>query len=313
MNLFWLHTRLLIVAIIWGLGWTAGRVVATDFPPITAAWIRYIIAVAMFLAWLKMTGKFRIPTNEEWKRLFYIGFFSTFLYQAFFMYGMRYTAAGDASLMITFNPIITALLAIPFLGEKMTKRLGAGLIIALAGVAILFVYSPNVDIPIDERILGNILIILSAGAWASSTIFMKKAMTTTTSDSNEPLSPLELTVWASVVGLFILTPWASYEIVDKGWPQFNWEIIAGIVFLAVFSTVIAYVWFAEGIRTIGAAKSALYVYLVPPFGILGGVILIGEKLGFSLLVAFALIVGGVAIAQSDKHDEAQASGTIHGD
>ena len=55
MNLFWLHTRLLIVAIIWGLGWTAGRV-ATDFPPITAAWIRYIIAVAMFLVWLKMTG-----------------------------------------------------------------------------------------------------------------------------------------------------------------------------------------------------------------------------------------------------------------
>ena len=99
MNLFWLHTRLLIVAIIWGLGWTAGRVVATDFPPITAAWIRYIIAVAMFLVWLKMTGKFRIPTKEEWKLLFYIGFFSTFLYQAFFMYGMRYTAAGDASLM----------------------------------------------------------------------------------------------------------------------------------------------------------------------------------------------------------------------
>ena len=72
MNHLWLHTRLLIVAIIWGLGWTAGRVVATDFPPITAAWIRYIIAVAMFLVWLKMTGKFRIPTKEEWKRLFYI-------------------------------------------------------------------------------------------------------------------------------------------------------------------------------------------------------------------------------------------------
>ena len=256
---------------------------------------------------------FRIPTNEEWKRLAYIGFFSTFLYQAFFMYGMRFTAAGDASLMITFNPIITALLAIPFLGERMTKRLGAGLIIALTGVAILFVYSPNVDIPIDERILGNTLIILSAGAWATSTIFMKKAMTTTTSDSLEPLSPLELTVWASVVGLFILTPWAGYELVDEGWPQFNLEIVSSIVFLAVFSTVIAYVWFAEGIRTIGAAKSALYVYLVPPFGIFGGVILIGEKLGLSLLVAFVLIVGGVAIAQSDKHDEAQATGTYHGD
>ena len=307
------HVKLLVVAMIWGLGWTAGRVIATDFPPITAAWIRYIIAVTIFLVWLRITGMFRIPTKEEWKRLAYIGFFSTFLYQAFFMYGMRFTAAGDASLMITFNPIITALLAIPFLGERMTKRLGAGLIIALTGVAILFVYSPNVDIPIDERILGNILIILSAGAWATSTIFMKKAMTTTTSDSLEPLSPLELTVWASVVGLFILSPWAGYELVDEGWPQFNLEIISSIVFLAVFSTVIAYVWFAEGIRTIGAAKSALYVYLVPPIGIFAGVILIGEKLGLSLLVAFVLIVGGVAIAQSDKHDEAQATGTYHGD
>ncbi len=304
---------MLIVAIIWGLGWTAGRIVAVDFPPITAAWIRYIIAVALFLVWLKMTGKFRIPTREEWKRLFYIGFFSTFLYQAFFMYGMRYTAAGDASLMITFNPIITALLAIPFLGEKMTKRLGAGLIIALSGVTILFIYSPNVDIPVTERILGDVLIIFAAGAWASSTIFMKKAMTTTTSDSTQPLSPLELTVWASVVGLFILTPWAGYETIDGGWPEFNWEVIAGIVFLAVFSTVLSYVWFAEGIRTIGAAKAALYVYLVPPFGILSGWLLIDEQLGLSLLVAFVLIVGGVTIAQSDKHDEAQATGTNHGD
>ena len=52
---------------------------------------------------------------------------------------------------------------------------------------------------------------------------------------------------------------------------------------------------------------------MPPFGILGGVVLIGEKLGLSLLVAFVLIVGGVAIAQSDKHDEAKATGTNHGD
>ena len=65
--------------------------------------------------------KFRIPTKEEWKRLFYIGFFSTFLYQAFFMYGMRYTAAGDASPDDHLQSHHTALLAIPFLGEKMTK------------------------------------------------------------------------------------------------------------------------------------------------------------------------------------------------
>ena len=71
----------------------------------------------------------------------------------------------------------------------------------------------------------------------------------------------------------------------------------GIIFLALFSTVIAYVWFADGIIKIGASMSALYVYLVPPFGILGGYLLLQEKLGVSLIVAFLLITGGVIIAQ----------------
>ena len=62
----------------------------------------------------------------------------------------------------------------------------------------------------------------------------------------------------------------------------------GIVFLAVFSTVLSYVWFADGIKVIGAGPAAFYVYLVPPFGILGGWLLLDEQLGPSLLVSFAL-------------------------
>lgn len=81
----------------------------------------------------------------------------------------------------------------------------------------------------------------------------------------------------------------------------------GMIFLALFSTVISYVWFADGIQKIGAAKSSLYVYLVPPFGILGGFFLLGEKLGYSLLVAFVLITSGVIIAQKNTEILKQAS------
>jgi drug/metabolite transporter (DMT)-like permease len=80
-----------------------------------------------------------------------------------------------------------------------------------------------------------------------------------------------------------------------------------MVFLAVFSTVVSYVWFADGILTIGAGKSALYVYLVPIFGILSGYLLLDEKLGASLFVAFILIVGGVALAQTKQQDVKQSS------
>ena len=80
-----------------------------------------------------------------------------------------------------------------------------------------------------------------------------------------------------------------------------------MIFLAIFSTVIAYVWFADGILTIGAGKSALYVYLVPPFGIFSGYLLLDEKLGASLILSFVLIVGGVILAQSKPTKFKQSS------
>lgn len=296
----WIHVKLFLVAAIWDLGWPAGRVLAEEMAPFAAAWIRYVVALVCFAALLWFTNNWVIPTRGEWKRIALIGFFSTVVYQAFFMFGMRYTAAGDASLMITFNPFFTALLAIVFLNERMHWRLGTGLTLGIIGVTILFLYSPNVDIPFNERALGDLLIAAAALSWACNSILMKKAMTTPALDANESLSPLQLTVWSSVVGFLLLTPVVAVETLYVGLPDSNLNGWIALVFLAVFSTVISYVWFADGIKTIGAAKSALYVYLVPPFGIFSGWLLLDEKLGVPLLISFVLIVGGVALAQSQQ-------------
>lgn len=302
-----IHLKLVIVAAIWGLGWPAGRVLAEEMAPFAAAWLRYVVAIVCFLGLLQATNNWALPTRGEWKRVALIGFFSTVVYQAFFMFGMQYTAAGDASLMITFNPFFTALLAIVFLNEKMHWRLGTGLGLGISGVTILFLYSPNVDIPFNERALGDLLIAAAAFSWACNSILMKKAMTTPAPDATESMSPLHLTVWSSVVGFLLLTPVVAIETWQVGLPDSNMNGWISLVFLAVFSTVISYVWFADGIRTIGAGKSALYVYLVPPFGIFSGWLLLDEKLGVPLLISFILIVGGVALAQSNKSNPEEAS------
>ncbi|MBT3477275.1 MAG: DMT family transporter [Euryarchaeota archaeon] len=294
------HMKLIFVVIVWGIGWPAGRVIAQDIAPFAASWIRYVVAVALFVVYLKLSNQWMVPTRGEWKRIAWIGFFATCLYQAFFMVGMKYTAAGDASLMITFNPFFTAVLAIFFLHEAMHWRLGAGMALGLAGVTVLFLYSPNVDIPFYERALGDALIAGAAFAWACNSIQMKIAMTQPAEDSDRCLSPLQLTVWSSVIGLVMLTPIAAVETAVMGIPEPSFDGWVAILFLAIFSTVVSYVWFADGILTIGAGKSALYVYLVPIFGIYSGYLLLDEKLGASLLIAFVLIVGGVALAQSKQ-------------
>lgn len=307
MKHFWVHMKLLFVVAVWGFGWPAGRVIALDVAPFAASWIRYVIAVVLFLIYLRISDQWSIPTRGEWKRIAWIGFFATCLYQAFFMVGMKYTAAGDASLMITFNPFFTALLAIVFLNEAMHWRLGAGITLGIAGVFVLFLYSPNVDLPFAERALGDLLIAGAALAWAGNTIQMKIAMTKPASDSTSCLSPLQLTVWSSVIGLLMLTPIAAVETWMVGMPSPSTNAWISIVFLAIFSTVVSYVWFADGILAIGAGKTALYVYLVPIFGIFSGYLLLDEKLGASLFLAFVLIVGGVALAQSKQTISEQPS------
>ena len=118
---------------------------------------------------------------------------------------------------------------------------------------------------------------------------------------DDALSPLHLTVWASTVGLLIQTPAMIWESTQFGFPtDASMESWLWVGFLAILSTVLSYVWFADGIKIIGASRSALYVYLVPIFGILSGWLLLDEKLGYSLAVSFLLIVGGVYVAQSKE-------------
>lgn len=311
MNLLRVHLKLFIVATIWGFGWPAGRVVALDTPPVLASWIRYVMACCCFLIYLKLSNNIVLPTSRQWKGIFLIGFCSTFLYQLFFMLGMARTAAGDASLMITLNPLFTAILASFFLKETFTKRHSLGVVMGFTGVLILFMASPNTDLILAERWLGNGFIACSALSWASATILMKGMMTDTAEQKG--MSPLHLTVWSSISGLVFLTPFLIGETLQQGAVHSpSQQAWIGMAFLAILSTVVSYVWFADGVIKIGAGKAALYVYLIPPFGILGGYLLLNEQLGWSLLASFIMIAGGVAIAQSEKHDEREPALSEHG-
>ena len=299
MNHLGLHVKLLLVAAFWGVAWTAGRVVATEMNdwPVFGAWLRYLIAVPIFLVWLRVSEGWSVPTWPQWRRLFWIGAFSTFLYQVLFMYGMGWTAAGDASLVITLNPLFTSTLAVLVLGHAMTKELAGGVALGLMGIVVLFVASPNVDLPVAERWLGNAFIAASALAWATASLLIRRAMDVEETENDGPMSPLHITVWASAVGLLILTPWSGFEVVNNGWPVVDLWSLVSIVFLALLSTVVAYVWFAEGVKRIGPSRTSTYVYLVPIFGILSGYLLLGEQLGWSLVLALVLILSGVSLAQ----------------
>jgi len=298
------HFLMLLVAIIWGLSWAIGRILSLELPPMTGAWLRYILTMIMFYFWfliLKIKGnKVRwLPDNRNtFRSLIIIGFTGVLCYQFFFMHGMYYTAAGDASLIITFNPIFTVILAAPLLGQPISKKMFLGLFCGFIGVGIVTGWSPNTQINFEDRILGDLLILFASLSWATTTNMTKRLMEG--KDGINDYTPLEIVVWYSLIGTIMLTPFMIHDTWTNGLTLPTDEGWFAIIYLGAFSTVLAYYWFAIGIEKIGATAASSYVFLVPLFGILGGWWLLDENLGYTIIIGFIMILMGVKIVQSES-------------
>ena len=302
------HLLLVLVAAIWGSTWAAGRFLSygldEDTPatlsPATSAWLRYVFAVLVFFLWSVSTRgqssfRFLPPDRESWIFSFWLGFLGTMAYQLLFMHGMRWTAAGDASLIIPMNPVFTILLAVPMLGQKISARMSVGLLIGISGVAVVVGWSPNSGIPLEHRAMGDFMILIAALSWAATTNLTKIMLS-----RDCGYSSLEIVVWYSVTGWLLLSPWVVVENWGSHIPypsQAEWVTIA---YLGIVSTVLSYVLFARGIEVIGPTATSSYVFLVPVFGVLGGWLLLGEEIGISMILGFLLIVYGVTEVQREN-------------
>ena len=298
------HGLMILVVFSWGMAWAVGRILALGLPPMTGAWLRYVLTMVLFYAWfaaraLKGSQVNWLPSGRQtWRTLTLIAVTGVLGYQLFFMNGMSLTAAGDASLIITFNPIFTVLLAAPMLGQQITRRMFLGLFFGFIGVAVVTGWSPNTDIPFDDRILGDFMILLAALCLAMTTNNTKRMMERR--NGEQEATTLEIVVWYSLIGTVLLTPLAAWETWQNGIPEPTVNDWYAIIYLAAISTVLAYYWFAIGVEKLGATAAASYIFLMPVFGVLGGVLLLDEKLGWTLFFGFILIVMGVRVVQRES-------------
>src|SRR5947199_9433552 len=150
---------------IWGLAWPVGRLLATTLPPVSIAAIRYAIVVPVLFAilWFR-EGSFKI--NRSWiPTLVVMGILNTTLYQIFFLYGVKYAAASDDSLVIGIGPVLIAVMTSLILKERVAGTKILGFASGLAGIIIISILSPNTQVlnsplgvtPVFARPTGNAL------------------------------------------------------------------------------------------------------------------------------------------------------------
>src|SRR2546428_1659314 len=286
------YSGLVFTMFVWGLAWPVGRLLATNLPPVSIAAIRYAIVVPVLFAilWFR-EGSFRI--DRSWiPTLVIMGVLNTTLYQIFFLYGVKYAAASDDSLVIGIGPVLIAVMASFVLKERLTGTKILGFASGLAGIITISILSPNTQV--HNRPLGVTLLFAGATAYALYTVLLRRFLSKNRADNRGPhQSSQPILPRISLFGWFFLIP---FSLLEAPW-TYNWDPGSwlGILYLAILSTVIGYFLYIEGVSKIGAGRSGILGKLVPVFRVLTSFLLLGENLSPWTGVSFLLILAGVLL------------------
>lgn len=312
------YILLLLTALIWGGTWPLGRWMVSEeiggatIPPLMIAVIRYFLAVVCFLILLKYReGSLNLQfALKNWKLLVFMGLTSVTIYQIGYLVGEIFTSASDASILVTTNAVWVVILSGIFLEtEHITLKKLFGTIIAFFAVFLVIGFSPNVNVP--NRILGDILILMAAFAYASYTTSSRYFMNKTKNDNNsfQP-SSLWLITWISIFGFIITTPIALIINPEYLNPMqyilIPTRIWIGVFYLAFISTVGAYTFYLEGVKRLDASRAAIFQTLVPLIGVIFSALFLGEDFDifiypFALLcVAIGIILVNYKFSQNQK-------------
>jgi drug/metabolite transporter (DMT)-like permease len=281
------YGKLVLVAAIWGGTFIAGRVAAAEMPAPTAALWRYLIASVALLAlsW-RLEGGLPALSRQQWIGVTLLGLTGVAAYNLFFIFGLERVQASRGSLIMAFNPVATLLGAALFLHEPLTRYRVVGILLALTGVAIVLGHGQPLDLFTGHVGIGEVALFGCAMAWATYTLLGKRIL--------RGLTPLAATSYAALTGTAILAVAAAVT-GDLIVPQASVKGWVALGFLGVFGTVIAFVWFYEGVKILGPARTAVFINLVPVAAVTLGVVLLGEPLELSMLTGGALVILGVFI------------------
>ena len=226
----------------------------------------------------------RRPTRADWLPLVAIGLLWFGVYNVALNEGERRVDAGTAAMLIQVSPVLIAVLAVLFLGERSTPTLWAGLAVAFAGVATISVAtSPGGD----RDVLGVLLCLLSAAVYAVSVILQKPLMSR--------LPALQVTWVACTVGAVACLPFAPSLVDDLG--SASAADIGWVVYLGVFPTAIAFTTYAFALTHMSASSLGVTTYLVPPITVVMAWLLLAETPPALAYVGGALCLVGVSLAR----------------
>jgi len=287
------YLKLFAVAFFWGGTFVAGRLLAGHAHPVSASFFRFAVAsICLLLAVCLLEG--RLPRLKPGQALAVIALGATgvFAYNLFFFNGLSLIEASRAALIIALNPVAITLTSALVYREPLPLSRIVGIPLSVTGALVVITRGHPLQIFSGGVGRGELLIFGCVLSWTLYSVIGKTAM--------RGLSPLAAVCWSSMAGtLLLLVPALSYGSFSEAL-SFPWSVWASITYLGLFGTVIGFLWYFQGIQTIGPSRASVFINFVPVNGVLLATLLLGEPLNLSLLAGGLLVVCGAYLANAPK-------------
>ncbi|MCH2164853.1 MAG: DMT family transporter [Marinovum sp.] len=292
-----IYAKLVLVAAMWGGTFVAGRTLVSEVEPIFAALARFGLA-SVFLVGLTWSLEDGLPRLRPSQLLLTMGLGATGVafYNVFFFAALSHMSASQTAVFVAFNPMSVAVLMAAFGRERLTRSRAAGFCIALVGAVVVIrggdMHAPQ-DSPASSLGVGELLMSAAVLSWVGYTLLGRR----TVSD----LSPLATTTYAALWGTVFLF---FLALLDGTWSTsfaISWEGASALIYLAIFGTVLPFVWYCQGLQTIGASRTAVFTNLVPLFGVIFGVLVLQEPMTLGLCIGGLLVALGVVLTNTPQN------------
>jgi drug/metabolite transporter (DMT)-like permease len=270
-----------LFCLLWSFAFVAGKIAVTDCPPLILLTARFSLAGILILGISLSRGEAWTLTWRDAAVFAMLGVANNALYLGLAYTGLKSVSAGLGGLIVSANPVFTAVMAAVFLKEALTWRKVAGLLLGIVGVAFIVWHRISVG---SDSLHGILFTLASLASIVLGTILFKL------------LSP-KGSLWIgngvqNLAGGLALLPFAL-TLADVGDVVPSAGLLGAFAFLVLGGSILAYLLWFHLLKVCGATAASAYHFLMPPLGMLFAFLVLGEHVEFRDLLGIVPVALGI--------------------